>query len=237
MAKHRIGAERKPPRMSYLTRSPSEPPELMSLDESENLLGCQYGGNKKFVSPSVTIVELGSGPPNNAMNKRLPSITPTATPSPSPYTEQSTLTSAGKWCKRDYVSSLNFERIFVFLLLLIIKLFLKQLVRWLLSRWPAYKLIVDHRNGVKQHEVMSNHSGGMQDEPHSKGKCIIFWNDQPAGNVLFTMWQCKYNFFFLIFLTQTLTQMGQILTYKTEQCPVYWIESPWKLLLQRMNFY
>lgn len=113
MAKHRIGAERKQPRISYLTRSPSEPPELMSLDESETLLGFQYGvgsgcggiaaANSKFMvsgPPSVAVVELGVPTlPVASLNKRMPSISSTITqsPAPSPYTEQSTITSAGKF--------------------------------------------------------------------------------------------------------------------------------------------
>lgn len=118
MAKHRIGADRKQPRISYLTRSPSEPPELMSLDESETLLGFQCGAvggfgasgssaagtvdpiNSKCMvnaPPSLAVVELGV--PLTSLSKRMPSISSTITqsPAPSPYTEQSTLTSAGKY--------------------------------------------------------------------------------------------------------------------------------------------
>lgn len=113
MAKHKIGADRKQPRISYLTRGPNEPPELMSLDESETLLGFQYGAiggcgadiastsaaNSKFMvnaAPSLAVVELGV--PLTSLNKRMPSISSTITQSPaspSPYTEQSTVTSAG----------------------------------------------------------------------------------------------------------------------------------------------
>lgn len=95
MAKHhRIGAERKPPRMSYLSRSPNELPEVMSLDESETLLGSQYGGvNNKFISPSVTVVELDEPLSVRSLNKRSQSFSPTA--ASSPYTEQSTLTITG----------------------------------------------------------------------------------------------------------------------------------------------
>lgn len=85
MAKNRIGAERKSPRINYLARSPSEPPELMSLDESETLLGSQYGINSRFVSPSVTVVDIG-GP-----------ITPSTTSTPlinRPTTGTSTITTA-----------------------------------------------------------------------------------------------------------------------------------------------
>lgn len=100
MAKHKIGAERKPPRMSYLTRSPSEPPEVMSLDESETLLGSQYGINSRFISPSVTVVDIG-GPITpllpTPLNIRPPAPgTPAITPSPSSFTEQTTLNSQGK---------------------------------------------------------------------------------------------------------------------------------------------
>lgn len=92
MAKNRIGAERKSPRMSYLTRSPSEPPELMSLDESETLLGSQYGINSRFVSPSVTVVDLGA------------QITPSSISTPllnRPTTGTSTITTASTLLSTD----------------------------------------------------------------------------------------------------------------------------------------
>lgn len=130
MAKHKVGGvkaagdHRKQTRMSCLNnRTPIHEhlPEIMSLDESETLLGSHYSGTDKFVSPSVTIVELGvncaasdtgtidgigtiatSSPRTVALNaptsfgvkKRLPSISSVAIPSP--YTEQTTITSTGK---------------------------------------------------------------------------------------------------------------------------------------------
>ncbi|XP_059622249.1 potassium voltage-gated channel subfamily KQT member 1-like isoform X2 [Phlebotomus argentipes] len=69
MAKRKIGVEKKPPRMSYIPRSPSvTPTEVLCLDESETLLthADHYqkptgpGGNGshgKFLSPTVTIEE------------------------------------------------------------------------------------------------------------------------------------------------------------------------------------
>lgn len=129
MAKHKVdgvkatGDHRKQMRMSCLNnRTPIHEhlPEIMSLDESETLLGSHYSGTDKFVSPSVTIVELGANcAANNAGNvdgtgtiattsprtaalnaptsfgvkKRLPSVSSVAIPSP--YTEQTTITSTG----------------------------------------------------------------------------------------------------------------------------------------------
>lgn len=103
MAKPKNGNDRKVGRMScYTNRNPlsEQPPEVMSLDESETLLGSHYGSDNRFVSPSVTILELG-GPtttgtttPCSLNNKqRIPSISSCAIPSP--YTEQTTITSAG----------------------------------------------------------------------------------------------------------------------------------------------
>lgn len=60
MAKRRIIADRKPSRISYLGRSPSEPLEVMSLDESETLLDSSSGtnvypgGGNDFQTPSST---------------------------------------------------------------------------------------------------------------------------------------------------------------------------------------
>lgn len=129
MAKYKVGGvkatgdHRKQMRMSCLNnRTPIHEhlPEVMSLDESETLLGCHYSGTDKCISPSVTIVELGancaandagnvdgtrtvptSSPRTVALNaptsfgvkKRLPSISSVAIPSP--YTEQTTITSTG----------------------------------------------------------------------------------------------------------------------------------------------
>lgn len=94
MAKRKIGAEKKPPRISYLARSPSEPNEVMSLDESETLLGSMtitpqpyhqrrdssmnsistqstiLTANSKMMSPAVTVVDIDTkfGGPNNNNN-------------------------------------------------------------------------------------------------------------------------------------------------------------------------
>lgn len=96
MAKRRIGAEAKPPRMSYLARSPSDPPEAMSVDESETLLGGKYndgGGTKKFDSPAVTILEMDG--------LKRSKLTQPATGSPaissSNFIEGSNLNSGGKF--------------------------------------------------------------------------------------------------------------------------------------------
>lgn len=100
MAKRRIGAEAKPPRMSYLARSPSDPPETMSVDESETLLGGKYndgGGIKKFDSPAVTILEMDGCGPNSIKRSKL---TQPATNSPaissSNFIEGTNLNSGGK---------------------------------------------------------------------------------------------------------------------------------------------
>lgn len=103
MAKPKSGNDRKGGRMSCYASTNRNPlneklPEVMSLDESETLLGSQYGSDNRFVSPSVTILELG-GPtgaatPSSLNKQRVPSISSCAIPSP--YTEQTTLTSAGK---------------------------------------------------------------------------------------------------------------------------------------------
>lgn len=126
MAKHKISDHRKTSRMF---RNENLPTEVMSLDESETLLGNQYATTSAHqpLSPCITIVELGtSGPPlcaggggggegigrNLAAasisavatasvaagagtfgNKRLPSMSSVATPSP--FTEQTTITSTG----------------------------------------------------------------------------------------------------------------------------------------------
>lgn len=101
------------------SRSPlngRHPLEVMTLDESETLLGAHYDslpaaaivGRSSSRQPSVTIVDLGLGrPPSPAAiglalgssiashKQRLPSISSVAIPSP--YTEQTTITSAGEW--------------------------------------------------------------------------------------------------------------------------------------------
>lgn len=101
MAKRRIGAEAKPPRMSYLARSPSDPAEAMSVDESETLLGGKYndgGGIKKFDSPAVTILEMDGCGPNSLKRSKLTQPTTTGSPaiSSSNFIEGSNLNSGGK---------------------------------------------------------------------------------------------------------------------------------------------
>lgn len=89
----------------YNNRTPTngrQPLEVMSLDESETLLGAQYGSptEVKFgpAQPCVTIVDLGVVPTLSSSvashKQRLPSISSVAIPSP--FTEQTTITSAGR---------------------------------------------------------------------------------------------------------------------------------------------
>lgn len=101
MAKRRIGAEAKPPRMSYLARSPSDPPEAMSVDESETLLGGKYndgGGIKKFDSPAVTVLEMDGCGPNSLKRSKLsqPSTGSPAISSSNFIAEGTNLNSGGK---------------------------------------------------------------------------------------------------------------------------------------------
>lgn len=98
----------------YTKRSPlngRQPLEVMSLDESETLLGAhQYGSptEPKFgpaVQPSVTIVDLDIVVPTLSSSvathkQRLPSISSVAIPSP--FTEQTTITSTGMWIQMLY---------------------------------------------------------------------------------------------------------------------------------------
>lgn len=103
MSKHKHCSDRKITRTNFLSRSASEPPEVMSLDESETLLGSQYGINSRFVSPSVTVVDI-SGPITPLLSTSLnarPPIGPVVSNTPPPLllNEQGTITSQGKFTK------------------------------------------------------------------------------------------------------------------------------------------
>lgn len=124
---HRVGGAEssKPPRISYLPSQSSMPPEVMSIDESDTLLeeydnvgeiiserrrnggGVGGGGgndavtepfvvNRRLVGPAVTIVEMsGVGPQNDKLQQ--PLLTPLVGQSPSPFGENNTANSTGKY--------------------------------------------------------------------------------------------------------------------------------------------
>lgn len=115
MAKHhRIGAENRPPRISYLSQSDypnpiyEQPtPDIMSLDESETLLSGHYvntggisGGTNDRISilsqqQPITILEMSSNiPTNHPYNK---------TPQSQPSTEQTTIASGTGKCVWDWI--------------------------------------------------------------------------------------------------------------------------------------
>lgn len=84
MAKHRIGSERRTPRISYLSHSPNEGPEIMmSLDESETLLGPpSYVTGRGYATPDVTVLEVETSslslPYRTKKSPQTPSSVPTA---------------------------------------------------------------------------------------------------------------------------------------------------------------